>query len=337
MRRAARTALLPAVLTVLAVAVQFFPGVVANRRRTIEWLPGFGSPAATAAVSTALGAVGMALVLAGACALGYREARHRDVGRTYLRYVGVVAAAGATTMLLIFAGTVVAGGTMRSNPFMELLTVTALLVGVPGVLTVAALAGVALATAREEGAPARSTRPLLSVGLGAAALVGAGYVLDSVGTIAIVAGDGVGVPASLPQFGSIGTTVVTYLQAGRLASDLVLLGGGVALGALTARRYGVTTASRRVLGTAVAGALGGLLVAWPVVTWYVTIGGAGTSGLSFATIGASIPDALVSTALVAALSVVAGVGVGRFEADDGDSDGSRTTGGRGFDSATETP
>jgi len=250
---------------------------------------------------------------------------------------GGVAAAGATTLLLVFAGGAVLDGTGVSDPFLVLLTVVTLLVGVPGVLTVAALAGVTLASTRADDSPARSVEELLPLALGAGAVAGTGYVLHSVADLAIAAGDGAGIAASLPQFGTIGTTVLAYLQAGQLAGDLVVIGAGIALGVLAVRRRYVAVPSRRFVGVVTAGALGGLLVAWVPVTWYVATAGGDASALSFASAAASIPTAVVWTGLVTVLAVVAGVGVARFEADDRGAGGSADTDGLDFEPVTETP
>ncbi|WP_135363089.1 hypothetical protein [Halosimplex halophilum] len=334
MRRAARTVLLPAVLTVLALAVQFGPAVVPIRGPA--WLADLGSSSVRFALWEGLWALGTVAVLAGACALGYREARHREVGPAYLRYVGVVAGTCTTVLLLVLAGWVVLNGPNGSNPFLGLLTVVTLLVGVPGVFTVAALAGVAFASARGDGAPVRSATELGPLALGAATVAGTGYLLNSVADLAITAGDGVGVAASLPQFGSTGATVLAYLQAGQLAGDIVVIGAGMALGVLAVRRRGVATPSRRFVGIVAAGALGGLLVAWVSVTWYATTGGGDANAPSFVSAAASFPDAVVWTGVVTVLAVVAGVGVAHFETDDRETGSRESTDSPGFDPGTET-
>ncbi|QLH80121.1 hypothetical protein [Halosimplex pelagicum] len=330
MRRAARTVLLPAVLTVLALAVQFGPAVVPIRGPA--WLADLGPSSVRFALWEGLWALGTVAALAGACALGYREARHREVGPAYLRYVGVVASAGTTVLLLVLAGWVVFNGSNGSNPFLGLLTVVTLLVGVPGILTVAALAGVAFASTCGDDTSVRSDAELGPLALGAATVAGTGYLLNSVADLAITAGDGVGVAASLPQFGSTGATVLAYLQAGQLAGDIVVIGAGMALGVLAVSRRGVATPSRRFVGIVAAGALGGLLVAWVSVTWYVTTGGGDASAPSFVSAAASFPDAVVWTGVVTVLAVVAGVGVAQFETDRPDA-----AGGEGTDSTSADP
>ncbi|QPV61842.1 hypothetical protein I7X12_13920 [Halosimplex litoreum] len=295
-----------------------------------------GSSTAGAVLWGMLAPFGTLAVLVGACGLGYREARHRDVGRTYLRYVGTVAGAGATVMLLVFVGGVVLGGSSGSAPFVGLLSLVTLLVGLPGVLTVAALAGVSLASTRGDDAPVRSTRELLPVAVGTGAVAGVGFVLESVADLATAAGGGVGVAASLPQFGSAGRTLVTYLQAGRLAGDLTLIGAGIVVGVLAVRRRGVAAPSRRFVGVVGAGALTGLLVAWAPVMYYVTSANAPTTD-SVETAATALASAVVSTAAVAAFAVVAGVGVARFGTDEGDADGSEDTDGLDFEPVTETP
>ncbi|WP_123536057.1 hypothetical protein [Halosimplex salinum] len=338
MRRPVRTVLLPAVLTVLAVASLFFPSIALTDGSIPAWLPSLGPPAVTTTAyrETAL-ALGRVAVLAGAFALGYREASHHDVGRTYLRYVGVVYAAGATALLLTVVGVVVASGSAGSSPFLSVLVVAALLVAVPGVLTVSALAGVALASARGGDQRTPSTRELLPFALAASVVTGVGYALDSAGDLAMAAGDSVGVPTWLPQFGTIGSTVTTYFQAGQLAGDLALVGGGLALGALAVRWTGVAAASRRFVAAIATGALGGLLVAWVAVTWYLASANAGPDAPTFASIAAALPNTVVSTVVVVTLATIAGVGVARFEADGPDAGGSADSDDRDVEAVTETP
>ncbi|WP_415378550.1 hypothetical protein [Halosimplex sp. TS25] len=337
MRRSARTVLLPAVLTVVAVASQFLPPIALARGSVPAWLPALESTAATVAVYRETGlAIATLAVLAGAFALGYREASHRDVGRTYLRYVGVVCAAGATVLLLMFGGAVVANGSAGSSPFLTALVVTATLVAIPGVLTVSALAGVTVASTRDSGSRALSTRGLLPFALAAGVVTGAGHALNAAGDLAMVAGDGVGVPTWLPQFGTIGTTVTTYLLASQLAGDLALVGGGLALGALAVRRTGIAAPARRFVAAVATGALGGLLVAWIPITWSLA---AENTDPGLAAGAATLPNAVVSTAVVATLATVAGVGVARFEADGSDAGGGvgDDTDDPGFEAVTETP
>ncbi|WP_436923339.1 hypothetical protein [Halosimplex amylolyticum] len=338
MRRPVRTLLLPAVLTVLAIASQFLPPIALARGSVPAWVPGLGSPAVTAAAYREMAlALGTIAVLAGAVALGYREARHRAVGRTYLRYVGVVYAAGATALLLTVAGVLVTTGSAGSSPFLTLLTTATLLVAVPGVLTISALAGVTIASVREGGRRTPSARDLLPFALAAGVVTGVGYALDSVARVAMVASDGVGVPAWLPQFGTIGTTATTYLQAGQLAGDLALLGGGIGLGVLAVRRTGMTALSRRFVAVTATGALGGLLAVWLPVTWYLVTENAGPGAPTVPSIAATLPNAVVSTAVVATLATVAGVGVARFDADESDGGGSADRDDRSVDAVTETP
>ncbi|MFC7193626.1 hypothetical protein ACFQL4_01600 [Halosimplex aquaticum] len=208
-----------------------------------------------------------------------------------------------------------------------------MLVAIPGVLTVSALAGVTFASARDDGSRTRSARELLPFGVAAGVVAGVGHALDSVGGVALAAGDGVGVPAWLPQFGTVGTTVTTYIQVGQLAGDLAVVGGGLALGVLAVRRAGLTAPSRRFVVATATGALGGSLLAWLPIAWFVT---ADRAGPGLATVAAAVPNVVVSTAFVAVLAVVAGVGVARFEAD-GSSGSSGGPDAAGFEAVTETP
>lgn len=312
MRRSLRRALLPAVLTALALVAQFVPSVLLRGGTVPNWLPTGGSPAVAVPIYRELvAAVGTLAVLAGAFALGYREARHHDVSRTYLRYVAVVCSAGAAVLILIVVPLIATSGSISSVSATIPLTVTALLVSVPGVLAVSALAGVAYATtSTDDGDQPLGTHTLVWLGLGAALVTGVARGFESVLDVLVATNDGIGVPATLPQFGSIGTTVLTYHQVGELAADIVLIGGGLALGFLAVRRTGLASPSRGFVGAVGVGALSGLSAVLVPVNWVVATAEPGR-GLSH--LVGSMPGAVVSTGVVAVLAAIAGLGVARFE------------------------
>ena len=312
MRRSLRTALLPAVLTVLAVVAQYVPAVFLRGGTVPSWLPTGGSPAVTVPIYRELVVtIGTLAVLAGAFALGYREARHHDVSRTYLRYAAVVCSAGAAVLFLIFGALFVTSGSDTSGSVTVALTVATLLVSIPGVLTVSALAGVAFATTpMDDAGQSLGTRTLVALGLGAALVTGVARGFESATDVLLATHDAPGIPESLPQFGTIGTTVLTYIQVGRLAADLLLIGGGLALGYLAVRRAALVSPSRRFVGSVGLGALSGLSAVLVPATLVVATAEPGR-GLSY--LVGSIPGAVASSALVATLAAIAGLGVARFE------------------------
>lgn len=336
MRRSLRTALLPAVLTALAVAAQFVPSARLRAGTVPNWLPTGGSPAVVVPIYRELVvAVGTFAVLAGAFALGYRETRHHDVSRTYLRYVAVVWSAGAAVLLLIVGVLIASSGSTSSVSVTISLTVTALLASIPGVLAVSAMAGVGYATTSTDDADQSvGTHTLVLLGLGAALVTGVARGFESVLDVLVATNDGIGVPATLPQFGSIGTTVLTYHQVGELAADIVLIGGGLALGFLAVRRVGLARPSRGFVGAVGVGALSGLSAVLVPVNWVVATAEPGR-GLSH--LVGSMPGAVVSTGVVAVLAAIAGLGVARFESA---GSGTRERGDADFaadDAVTETP
>jgi len=313
MRRTLRSAAPLAALTALSFAVLYAPSVALDGG-VPGWLPSLGPSEFTATVYLQVGSVlGTTAMLAGAFALGYRDGRHRDVSGPYRRYVGAVLAAGAVAVVLTGLQLVATGETMGAAPFDLVLTVAVALVSLAGVVGVSALAGAAVASLpRPEPADAPSIRTLLPVGLAAALVTGLGVVLDAAVGVLLTTTDGIGLPAFLPQSWSIGSTLVTYLQLTRLASDLVLLGGGLALGYLAVRRLGVATPSRRFVAAVAVGGFAGLLLAWGPTTAVVA---ATPSGSSLPALVVAFPGRVVSTAAVATVAAVAGVGVARFGAD----------------------
>ncbi|ELZ26799.1 hypothetical protein C475_07691 [Halosimplex carlsbadense 2-9-1] len=325
MRRALRTVALPAGLSALAFAVLYAPSAVLAGG-VPDWLPSLGPPEFTATVYLQAGSVvGTTAVLAGALALGYREAGHRDVFESYLRYVGAVLAGGAGAVVLTVLVLVAGDG---GNPFDTVLTAATALVGVPGFVAVSALAGAGLASlGRPDPASAPSVRRSLSLGPAAAVVTGLGVALDAAVDVLVATTEGVGLPAFLPQSWSIGSTLVTYLQLTRLASDLVLLAGGLALGYLAVRRLGVEAPSRRFAAVVVLGGFAGFWVAWLPATAVLA---ATPSGSSLAALAVAVPGRLLSTAAVATVAAVAGVAVARFgtdRPDAADGEGVDSTGG----------
>ncbi|QLH75793.1 hypothetical protein HZS55_00065 [Halosimplex rubrum] len=334
MRQTLRTVGLPAGLTALAFAVLYAPSTVVGDE-VPDWLPSVGPHEFTLTLYLQIGTVlGTAAVLAGALALGYREARHRDVTGVYRRYAGAVLLGGAGALVLTVVTLIAAGETMGTGPFGLVLPIAVELVAVPGVFAVSALAGVALASLPRPGpADAPSIRTLLPLGAAAALVCGLGVALESAFSVLVSVTGVDGLPAFLPRSWSLGSTFVTYIQLTRLASDLALLGGGLALGYLAVRRLGVETLSRQFVAVVAVGGFAGFWLAWLPTTAIVVVDGVGTT---LGTYLLAVPASLLSTVAVATLAAVAGVGVARFEGDGRGAVGRDGTGATGRDGADAT-
>jgi len=329
MRRDLRHVLQGAALTALAIACTLGPILVS---------PGLSSrfggfdPAAGRVSVTLLATLGSLVTVAASIAVGYREQRRHDVRRTYREFATELGAGGATVVVvaaILAVRPAVASGTV--SPLLLVLALLSVLVSMPLVVVVAALAGVAVARLPTEWQ--RSDVPFaspLAVPVGAAVVAAGSLVVES-GTMLLVSlSDGFGVPDRFSQFGGAAMeTLSIYSSADSLASGLVLVGGGIALGIYATRRYDFDESVRRFVVLVAVGSVVGT-TAGPVIPALVTDSTlAGTFGAGSRWLVAwvaSLASAYVETALVVTLAAVAGLGIGAFEGESGRGGPTATTG-----------
>jgi|GEM_PF-1592857 len=320
MRSDLRHVLQGAALAVLAIACTLGPILVSPRLSS--WLPGF-DPATGSVYVTLLATLGSLVTVAASVAVGYREQHRHDVRRTYREFATAVGAGGAAVVVLTAILAVrpsVLTGTV--SPLLLVLALLSVLVSMPLVVVVAALAGVAVARLPTEWQ--RSDAPFaspLAVPVGAAVVAAGSMVVES-GTMLLVSlSGGFGVPDRFSQFGGAAMeTLSIYSSADSLASGLLLVGGGVALGIYAVRQYDFDESVRRFVVLVGVGSLVGT-TAGPVIPALVTDSTlAGTFGAGSRWLVAwvaSLASAYVETALVVTLAAVAGLGIGAFEGESG--------------------
>lgn len=329
MRRDLQHVLQGAALTALAIACTLGPVLVTPELSS--WLPGF-DPATGRVSVTVLSTLGSLVIVTASVGVGYREQRRHDVCRASREFATELGAGGAAVVVVtavLAVGSPVSTGVV--SPVLLVLTLLSVLVSMPLVVVVAALAGVTLA-----GLPTgwkRTDMPFASP-----LVVPVGVAVVAAGSIAVESGmlvlrslsDGFGVPAGFPQFGSPGETLSVYSSADSLASGLLLVGGALALGVYAARRYDFDDSVRRFVVLVAVGSLVGTTVAPPilsVVTGSTLAGSFGVGGGWLFAWVASLTSAYVETALVVTLAAVAGLGIAAFErgrAGDGPSASPRT-------------
>jgi len=322
MGRALHHALYGAVLTVIGIAGTY-TAVFVVTPDLVAALPGFGSGGDAAMVYRTLGATaGLVAFLAASVGVGYREQRRHDVRHAYRRFGAAVGAGGVAAVVL--AATALALGVSPGTvtPAIYAATVLSAAVSVPLVVVVAALAGVTLSVLDTgwRRAEARFGRPL-AVPVGAAAVAGLSVAVDGVTGLLASTGE-FGVPGWLPAVGSVGETVAVYSSLDTALAGLVLVGGGVALGVVAARRYGFDESVRRfaVLGAVGSGA--GVTAALAAGTALVGTVARSPSAL------ASLANTVLWTGLVGVLAAVVGLGGAAFEASgpDGSREGAAAPG-----------
>ena len=320
MRRDLRHVLQGAALTVLAVATTVGPILVSPQ--LASWFPGF-DPTTGQVYVTLLATLGTLVTFAASVGLGYREQRRHDVSRAYRAFATELGAGGAAVVVaaaILTTGPAVSGGAV--SPLLLVLALLSVLVSIPLVVVVAVLAGVALARLPTEWQ--RSDAPFgspLAVPVGAAVVAAGSVVVESGLMIVTSLSSDFGVPDRFSGFGgSAIETLSLYSSADSLASGLLLVGGGVALGIAGARRYDFDESVRRFVVLVAVGSLVGTTVG-PVIPAVVTdstlAGAFGTGSRWLVAWMASLASAYVETALVVTLAAVAGLGIGAFDRERG--------------------
>jgi hypothetical protein len=313
MRSDLRHVLQGAALTVLAIAVTVGPILVSPGLARATGL----DPEAGRVSVTLLATLGTLATLAASVAVGYREQRHNDVAGTYRAFATEVGAGGAT-VVVVTAILTVGGAATTVSPLLLVLTLLSVLVSMPLVVVVATVAGVALARLPTEWR--RSDAPFgqpLAVPVGAA-VVACGSVVVESGLLVITSlSNDFGVPDRFSGFGgSAMETLSIYSSADSLASGLLLVGGGIAVGIFATRRYDLDESVRRCIVLVGVGSLVGTTVA-PVILSVLTdstlAGAFGAGSRWLVAWAASITSAFVETGLVVTLAAVAGLGIGVFE------------------------
>jgi len=316
MRRDLRHVLQGAALAVLAIAATVGPILVSPELSS--WFPGF-DPATGRVTVTLLATLGTLVAFAASVGLGYREQRRHDVSRASREFATELGAGGAAVVVVVAILTV-EGATSTASPLLLVLALLSVLVSMPLVVVVAALAGVALARLPTEWQ--RSDAPLgspLAVPVGAAVVAAGSVVVESATTVLM--SSGVGLPDRFSGFGrATMETLSIFSSADSLASGLLLVGGGVLLGIAGARRYDFDGSVRRFVVLVGVGSLVGTTVGpvLPAVLTDSTLAGAFGAGSRWLVAWmASLASAYVETALVVTLAAVAGLGIGAFENDSG--------------------
>jgi hypothetical protein len=285
-----------------------------------SWFPGF-DPATGRVTVTLLATLGTLVAFAASVGLGYREQRRHDVRRTYRQFATELGAGGAAVVVVVAILTV-GGAASTVSPLLLVLALLSVLVSMPLVVVVATLAGVALARLPTEWQ--RSDAPFaspLAVPVGAAVVAAGSVVVESATTLLV--SSGVGLPDRFSGFGrATMETLSIFSSADSLASGLLLVGGGVLLGIYATRRYDFDESVRRFVVLVAVGSLVGTTVGpvLPAVLTDSTLSGAFEAGSRWLVAWmASLASAYVETALVVTLAAVAGLGVGAFEREGGDS------------------
>ena len=311
MQRPLRRALLGAALTVLGLGAAYGTLVLVSVVPALA--PGSGSgDVLRPAVETGLSAVCMAVLLVASVGVGYREQRRYGVNDDYRWFVAAIGAGSVATVCVAVLAVIVLWGTDSVPSPYSVTMALAAVVGVSLVVCVAVLAGVTLARL-PTGWPrdVRFGRPF-AVPVGAAVVVALSAALDATTGLALETTNSVGLPAWLPQFGTVGMTLTVYSYVDSIASGLVLVGGGFALGAYAARRYGFDESVRRfVVLVAVGVTL--LPLALAVVQFGPFRPGSASGGALAVLALATFASTVVQTSVVAVLAAVAGLGVATFE------------------------
>jgi len=311
MQRALRHALLGVVLTVLGLGATYGTLVLASAVPAL--VPGAGTgDVLRSAVETGLPAVGILILLVASVGVGYREQRRHGAIEDYRRFVTTVGVGGVATVCLAVLTATVLWGTDPIPPAYSVTMALATVVSVSLVACAAVLAGVTLArlpTGRRS--DARFGRPL-AVPVGAAVVVALSGALDATTGLALATTNSVGLPAWLPQFGTVGMTVTVYSYVDGIASGLVLVGSGFALGIYAARRYGFDASVRRFVVLVTVG-----VTVLPLALAVVRVGGLWVGPVARGPLVvlalATFANAVVETGVVAVLAAVAGLGVAVFE------------------------
>jgi len=326
MRRDLRHVLLGAALTALAIACTLGPILVSPWLTRLSGL----DPATGRVAVTVLATLGTLATFAASVAVGYREQRRHDVCRAYREFATELGAGGATVVVaaaILTVGPAASRGAI--SPLLLVLVLLSVLVSVPLVVVAAALAGVTVA--RLPTAWQRSDAPFaspLAVPVGAAVVAGGSVVVESATAVLRSLSRGFGVPDRFSQFGGAAVeTLSIYSSADSLASGLLLVGGGLALGVFAVRRYDFEASVRRFVVLVAVGSLVGTTVAPPIlstVTGTTLAGSFGAGSRWLVALVASLTSAYVETALVATLAAVAGLGIGVFEGERGRGDTTAT-------------
>jgi hypothetical protein len=270
----------------------------------------------------------MLALLATSVAVGYREQRRHDAGR---RVRGFATDVGAGSAAVVVFGAVLAvvrpGSSGAVTPLSLVLALLSALVSIPLVVVAAAVAGAAFsrfqAASEWRQCDGASGRPFV-VFVGSAFVAGGSTVVESWPMLFGPYSGEYGVPDRLPEYESVEGTLAAFASLEGFAGGLVLVGGGVVLGAYAARRHGFGESVRGVAGLVAVGSLVGVTVV-PTAVAVAATGSAwawvlGQPDGTLALAVASLASVSVVTGVVTTLAVVAGLGVARFETESGRDD-----------------